>query len=270
MASFADQSERRRRQGDPAPTSCNRRNVGLRTPNRKRPPARTAAELDAERAQLARSAGVNLSPPCWRHQVWVTNAPLHDAWGGVVLLDAVRIRAMSDDKTKKPAAEKPRGFRDRLGAELQAERRMLETIRAVYDSYGFDPLETPAIEFADALGKFLPDQDRPNEGVFAFRDDDEAMALAALRSDRAARPLRRRKLRRAAQTLPPLSSRPSLPQRKARPRPLSRVHAVRRRHGRHGVACSPTPKLCMMTLRPLRAPWASAATTSSKSTTAKS
>ena len=81
---------------------------------------------------------------------------------------------MANEKTTKPSAEKPRGFRDRLGAELQAERRMLETIRSVYESYGFDPLETPAIEFADALGKFLPDQDRPNEGVFAFRDDDES------------------------------------------------------------------------------------------------
>ena len=80
---------------------------------------------------------------------------------------------MADGEGKRPAAEKPRGFRDRLGAELLAERRMLDTIRAVYESYGFDPLETPAIEFADALGKFLPDQDRPNEGVFAFRDDDE-------------------------------------------------------------------------------------------------
>lgn len=80
---------------------------------------------------------------------------------------------MADEQIKRPAAEKPRGFRDRLGADLQAERRMLETIRSVYESYGFDPLETPAIELADALGKFLPDQDRPNEGVFAFRDDDE-------------------------------------------------------------------------------------------------
>lgn len=80
---------------------------------------------------------------------------------------------MSKEKVKKPSAEKPRGLRDRLGAELVAERQMLDTIRSVYDSYGFDPLETPAIEFADALGKFLPDLDRPNEGVFAFRDDDE-------------------------------------------------------------------------------------------------
>jgi histidyl-tRNA synthetase len=80
---------------------------------------------------------------------------------------------MANDKTTKPLAEKPRGFRDRLGAELLAERQMLDAIRTVYESYGFDPLETPSIEFADALGKFLPDQDRPNEGVFAFRDDDE-------------------------------------------------------------------------------------------------
>ena len=50
---------------------------------------------------------------------------------------------------------------------------MLDTIRAVFESYGFEPLDTPAIEYTDALGKFLPDQDRPNEGVFAFKDDDE-------------------------------------------------------------------------------------------------
>jgi histidyl-tRNA synthetase len=50
---------------------------------------------------------------------------------------------------------------------------MIETIRTVYERYGFEPVETPAIEFTDALGKFLPDQDRPNEGVFSFQDDDE-------------------------------------------------------------------------------------------------
>ena len=50
---------------------------------------------------------------------------------------------------------------------------MMETIRAVYERYGFEPVETPAIEYSDALGKFLPDQDRPNEGVFSFMDDDE-------------------------------------------------------------------------------------------------
>ena len=50
---------------------------------------------------------------------------------------------------------------------------MIEKIRAVYELYGFEPVETPAIEYTDALGKFLPDQDRPNEGVFSFLDDDE-------------------------------------------------------------------------------------------------
>ena len=50
---------------------------------------------------------------------------------------------------------------------------MLDTIREVYELYGFEPVETPAIEYTDALGKFLPDQDRPNEGVFSFQDDDE-------------------------------------------------------------------------------------------------
>src|SRR5437870_9154676 len=77
------------------------------------------------------------------------------------------------DKTNKLKARLPRGFADRGGAEIAATRRMLDKIRAVYERYGFEPLETPAIEYTDALGKFLPDQDRPNEGVFSLQDDDE-------------------------------------------------------------------------------------------------
>src|SRR3982075_2214391 len=77
------------------------------------------------------------------------------------------------DKSNKPRARLPRGFGDRGPAEIAATRRMLEVIRTVYERYGFEPVETPAIEYTDALGKFLPDQDRPNEGVFSFQDDDE-------------------------------------------------------------------------------------------------
>ena len=73
----------------------------------------------------------------------------------------------------KAQARLPRGLQDRAQEELAATRRMLEAIREVYELYGFEALETPAIEYADALGKFLPDQDRPNEGVFSFQDDDE-------------------------------------------------------------------------------------------------
>ncbi|MFL5062013.1 MAG: histidine--tRNA ligase [Xanthobacteraceae bacterium] len=81
--------------------------------------------------------------------------------------------ADKSDKSNKLKARLPRGHGDRGPAEIAATRRMLETIRAVYERYGFEPVETPAIEFTDALGKFLPDQDRPNEGVFSFQDDDE-------------------------------------------------------------------------------------------------
>src|SRR5262250_1540958 len=77
------------------------------------------------------------------------------------------------DKTNKLKARLPRGLGDRGPAEIAATRRMIEQIRQVYERYGFDPVETPAIEYTDALGKFLPDQDRPNEGVFSFQDDDE-------------------------------------------------------------------------------------------------
>ncbi len=76
-------------------------------------------------------------------------------------------------KPQKLKARLPRGFADRGPAEIAATREMVETIRKVYELYGFEPVETPMIEYTDALGKFLPDQDRPNEGVFSFQDDDE-------------------------------------------------------------------------------------------------
>jgi histidyl-tRNA synthetase len=80
---------------------------------------------------------------------------------------------VSSDKQNKLKARLPRGLADRGPAEIAATRRMLETIRRVFERYGFEPVETPMIEYTDALGKFLPDLDRPNEGVFSFTDDDE-------------------------------------------------------------------------------------------------
>ena len=78
----------------------------------------------------------------------------------------------------RPEARTPRGFVDRRARDLAAERRILAAVSQVYESYGFEALDTGAFEYADALGKFLPDADRPNEGVFALQDDDEQwMAL---------------------------------------------------------------------------------------------
>ncbi|MDE2357203.1 MAG: histidine--tRNA ligase [Alphaproteobacteria bacterium] len=80
---------------------------------------------------------------------------------------------MTGEATPRPEARAPRGFVDRRSATLRTERRILEAVSRVYEAYGFEALETGAFEYADALGKFLPDADRPNEGVFALRDDDE-------------------------------------------------------------------------------------------------
>ncbi|PZN98133.1 MAG: histidine--tRNA ligase [Alphaproteobacteria bacterium] len=78
----------------------------------------------------------------------------------------------------RPEARSPRGFADRRGSDLIAERRIVARVSEVYERWGFEPLETGAFEYADALGKFLPDADRPNEGVFALQDDDDQwMAL---------------------------------------------------------------------------------------------
>jgi len=86
---------------------------------------------------------------------------------------------MTDATTPpRPEARNPRGFADRRGPDLVAERRLVARVSEVYERWGFEPLETGAFEYADALGKFLPDADRPNEGVFALQDDDDQwMAL---------------------------------------------------------------------------------------------
>ena len=77
------------------------------------------------------------------------------------------------DASPRPEARLPKGLQDTSAQEIRATEAMLGTIRGVFETYGFEPLDTPAIEYTDALGKFLPDQDRPNEGVFSFQDDDE-------------------------------------------------------------------------------------------------
>ncbi len=78
---------------------------------------------------------------------------------------------------RRPKAETPKGFRDYFGAEVTAPKAMLDRIAAVYHRYGFDALETSAVETVEALGKFLPDVDRPSEGVFAWEEDSDWLAL---------------------------------------------------------------------------------------------
>ena len=74
---------------------------------------------------------------------------------------------------RRPQAETPKGFRDYFGSDVLDRKAMLDKIAEVYHRYGFDPLETSAVETVEALGKFLPDVDRPNEGVFAWQDEDK-------------------------------------------------------------------------------------------------
>jgi histidyl-tRNA synthetase len=130
-----------------------------------------------------------------------------------------------DKKPRRPKAETPRGFRDWFGAEVAERNAMLARITETYHAHGFDPLESSAVETVEALGKFLPDVDRPNDGVFAWQDEDEGWL--ALRYDLTA-PL----ARVYAQHRNSLRRRPGLAQREARPRPLPAVLPMRRRHGR--------------------------------------
>ncbi len=96
-------------------------------------------------------------------------------------MDVKGLAMAKDKRPGRPRAETPRGFRDYFGAEVSERKAMLDTIAGVYHRYGFDPLETSAVETVEALGKYLPDVDRPNAGVFAWADEDEGWL--ALRYD---------------------------------------------------------------------------------------
>lgn len=81
----------------------------------------------------------------------------------------------------RPAARLPVGFVDSFAGDVLERAETIEAVLGVYRLYGFEPLESPAIEYLDALGKHLPDIDQPDEGVFALKDDDESWI--ALRYD---------------------------------------------------------------------------------------
>jgi histidyl-tRNA synthetase len=82
------------------------------------------------------------------------------------------VNEASSDAAERPKARLPRGFRDSTGSSLEYQEHIVQVLSRVFVGFGFDRLVTPHVEFAEALGKFLPDQDRPNEGVFSFRDED--------------------------------------------------------------------------------------------------
>jgi len=79
---------------------------------------------------------------------------------------------LSSEKKKKIKPQRPRGFEDLSGNDLTELNRLRDSIQKTYSLYGFDALETGIIEYSNVIGSFLPDQDRPNEGVFSFEDDD--------------------------------------------------------------------------------------------------
>ncbi len=49
------------------------------------------------------------------------------------------------NKNSGPEARLPKGFRDIEADEIRVSQAMLATIREVYERYGFEPLETPAL-----------------------------------------------------------------------------------------------------------------------------
>jgi len=84
---------------------------------------------------------------------------------------------MTKEKTFKPSKELPLGFVDRQEKELLIRDFVISNIKEVMIKYGFQYLETPSFEYTDSIGKFLPDKDRPGEGVFSFKDENKWLSL---------------------------------------------------------------------------------------------
>ncbi len=132
-----------------------------------------------------------------------------------------------------------RGLRDLLPEQMLARQWMVDTIRGVYELYGFVPLATPAIEYLDVLSGCAGQE--AQQSIFRVSNPEEGGARPALRPDGAARP-GHRPVPRPAAALPPLPGRARLARRQAGQGTLPRVHAVRSRLRRRRVARSPTPR----------------------------
>jgi len=84
---------------------------------------------------------------------------------------------MSKEKNLKPSKELPLGFVDRQEKELLIRDFIISNIKEVMTKYGFQYLETPSFEYTDSIGKFLPDKERPDQGVFSFKDENKWLSL---------------------------------------------------------------------------------------------
>ncbi len=84
---------------------------------------------------------------------------------------------MTKEKKNKPSKELPLGFVDRIEKELLVRDFVISNIKEVMIKYGFQYLETPSFEYSESIGKFLPDKDRPDEGVFSFKDENKWLSL---------------------------------------------------------------------------------------------
>ena len=84
---------------------------------------------------------------------------------------------MVKNKKIKPSKELPLGFVDRQEKELLIRDFVISNIKEVMIKYGFQYLETPSFEYTDSIGKFLPDKERPDQGVFSFKDEDKWLSL---------------------------------------------------------------------------------------------
>ena len=84
---------------------------------------------------------------------------------------------MTKNKKNKPLKDLPLGFIDRQEKELLVRDFIISNIKEVMIRYGFKYLETPSFEYTESIGKFLPDKDRPDGGVFSFKDESKWLSL---------------------------------------------------------------------------------------------
>jgi histidyl-tRNA synthetase len=72
-----------------------------------------------------------------------------------------------------------KGFRDFLPIQAKKRQYVIETLKKVFESYGFEPLETPALEYEEILmGKYGEEGDK-----LMYRFEDNGKRKVALRYD---------------------------------------------------------------------------------------
>ncbi|MBQ2098326.1 MAG: histidine--tRNA ligase [Bacteroidales bacterium] len=69
--------------------------------------------------------------------------------------------------------QKVKGFRDITSSQNALRELIISKATEVYRRFGFSRFDTPVLEYAECLGKYLPDADSVAQGVYSFKNPEQ-------------------------------------------------------------------------------------------------